>query len=139
MQYIRPCNDWTSFIDISLFLGADVAPPGEGSLVPHEPIIFKLFDKFKDAPLIGLEYLVEIIHGPNVDPTYENLLTKNTLNAKDVISDVVSAKHRLKYLVSSLSYFLPRACLAQGPISYFFHRSLMENDLIVLATSTDGS
>jgi hypothetical protein len=41
---------------------AGVAPPGEGSLVPHEPIIFKLFDKFKDAPLIGLEYLVEIIH-----------------------------------------------------------------------------
>ena len=85
-------------------LGADVAPPGEGSLVPHEPIIFKLFDKFKDAPLIGLEYLVEIIHGPNVDPTYENLLTKTTLNAKDVISDVVSARHRLKYLVSNFVF-----------------------------------
>ena len=86
------------------FLGADVAPPGEGSLVPHEPIIFKLFDKFKDAPLIGLEYLVEIIPGPNVDPTYENLLTKTTLNAKDVISDVVSARHRLKYLVSNFDF-----------------------------------
>ena len=96
------------FANVSLFffyfLGADVAPPGEGSLVPHEPIIFKLFDKFKDAPLIGLEYLVEIIHGPNVDPTYENLLTKTTLNAKDVISDVVSARHRLKYLVSNFVF-----------------------------------
>lgn len=92
---------------------ADVAPPGEGSLVPHEPIIFKLFDKFKDAPLIGLEYLVEIIHGPNVDPTYENLLTKTTLNAKDVISDVVSARHRLKYLEKF--YPTARAKFAQVP------------------------
>ncbi len=83
-------------------LGADIAPPGEGGLVPHEPIIFKLFDKFKDAPLMGLEYLVEVIHGPNVDPTYECILCRTTLTAKDVISDVVSARHRLKYLVSSL-------------------------------------
>jgi hypothetical protein len=83
------------------FIGSDVAPPGEDSLVPHEPIIFKLFDKFKDAPLLGLEYLVEIIHGPNVDPTYECLLCRTTLESKDVISCVVSARHRLKYLVSN--------------------------------------
>ena len=63
-----------------------------------EPIIFELFDKFKDVPLIGLEYLVEIIQGPNVDPTYECLLCKTTLESKDVISCVVSARHRLKYL-----------------------------------------
>ena len=71
--------------------------------MPHEPIIFKLFDKFKDAPLLGLEYLVEIIQGPNVDPTYECLLCHTTLESKDVISCVVSARHRLKYLVSQTS------------------------------------
>ena len=70
-----------------------------------EPIIFKVFDKFKDAPLIGLEYIVEIIHGPNVDPTYECLLCKTSLKASDVISCVISAKHRLKYLVSHV-YFM---------------------------------
>ena len=61
-----------------------------------EPTIFKLFDKFKDVPLIGIEYLVEIIHEP--DRTYECLLCMTTLDSKDVISDVGSAKHRLKYL-----------------------------------------
>ena len=61
-----------------------------------EPIICELFNE--DVPLIGLEYLVEIIQGPNVDRTYECLLCKTTLESKDVISCVVSARHRLKYL-----------------------------------------
>lgn len=78
--------------------GADVPPPGEDALLPHQPIIFKIFDKFDDAPLLGLEYLVEIIHGPNVDPSYECLLCRTKLAANDVISCVISAKHRLKYL-----------------------------------------
>ena len=83
------------------YVGADVPPPGEEALIPREPIIFKVFDQFREAPLIGLEYIVEIIHGPNVDPTYECLLCKTTLRANDVLSCVISAKHRLNYLVSS--------------------------------------
>ena len=90
------------------FLGADVPPPGEEALLPLEPIIFKVFDKFKDAPLIGLEYIVEIIHGPNVDPTYECLLCKTSLKSSDVISCVISAKHRLKYLVSYVKFMSHR-------------------------------
>lgn len=78
--------------------GSDIAPPGEESLVPHEPIIYKVLDKFKDAPLIGLEYLVEIIHGPNAEPTYECLLCCTCLDSQGVISCMVSAKHRLRYL-----------------------------------------
>ena len=81
-----------------IFIASDISPPGE-DLLPHEPVIYRLFDKFKEAPLIGLEYIVEIIHGPNVDPTYENLLTKTSLDSKDVISSLISAEHRLKYLV----------------------------------------
>lgn len=92
---------------------SDVCPPGEETLIPHEPVIFKLFDKFRDAPLIGLEYLVEIIHGPNVDPTYECLLCKRQLEAQSVISCVVSANHRLKYLEKF--YPIARAKFAQVP------------------------
>ena len=66
-----------------------------------EPIICELFNE--DFPLIGLEYLVEIIQGPNADRTYECLLCQTTLESKDVISCVVSARHRLKYLVSQTS------------------------------------
>lgn len=86
---------------LNLFSGSDLAPPGEESLIPNEPVIFQLFDKFREAPLIGLEFIVEIIHGPNVDPTYECLLCMTCLDPNGVISDVVSAKHRLKYLVSA--------------------------------------
>ena len=92
--------------------------------MPHEPIIFKLFDKFKDAPLLGLEYLVEIIQGPNVDPTYECLLCHTTLESKDVISCVVSARHRLKYLVSQTSVSYKTADFRS--IDYFFRRVLTE-------------
>jgi len=92
---------------------SDIAPPGEENIVPHEPIIYKLFDNFKEAPLVGLEYLVEIINGPNVDPTYECLLCQTTLDAKEVISCICSAKHRLKYLEKF--YATARAKFAQVP------------------------
>merc|ERR1712012_633750 len=92
---------------------AVVPPPGEEALIPREPIIFKVFDQFREAPLIGLEYIVEIIHGPNVDPTYECLLCKTTLRANDVLSCVISAKHRLNYL--GKFYPLARSKFAQVP------------------------
>jgi len=91
---------------------SDISPPGE-DLLPHEPVIYRLFDKFREAPLIGIEYIVEIIHGPNVDPSYECLLCKTSLDSKDVISDVISAKHRLKYLEKF--YPIARAKFAQVP------------------------
>ena len=98
--------------------------------MPHEPIIFKLFDKFKDAPLLGLEYLVEIIQGPNVDPTYECLLCHTTLESKDVISCVVSARHRLKYLVSQTSVSCKKQ-LTSGQLKMidFYRRVLTEFSL----------
>ena len=97
---------------ISNFLASDISPPGE-DLLPHEPVIYRLFDKFKEAPLIGIEYIVEIIHGPNVDPTYECLLCHKSLDSKDVISCIISAKHRLNYLEKF--YPIARAKFAQVP------------------------
>ncbi len=85
------------------FPGKDLLPPGEepaAPLLPTEPVIFQILDKFKEAPLIGLEYVVEIIHGPSVDPSYECLLCNTRFDSSGVVSDVVSASHRLKYLVS---------------------------------------
>ena len=80
-------------------------PPGEETspLLASEPVIFKILDKFKEVPLIGLEYIVEVIHGPSTDPTYECLLCNTKFDSSGVVSDVVSAFHRLKYLVSSQS------------------------------------
>jgi len=91
---------------------SDISPPGE-DLIPREPVIYRLFDKFKEAPLIGIEYIVEIIHGANVDPSYECLLCHKSLESKDVISCVISAKHRLRYLEKF--YPIARAKFAQVP------------------------
>ena len=99
-------------IQIFYFLASDISPPGE-DLLPHEPVIYRLFDKFKEAPLIGIEYIVEIIHGANVDPSYECLLCCKSLDSKDVISCLISAKHRLKYLEKF--YPIARAKFAQVP------------------------
>ena len=90
----------------------DIGPPGD-EIIPHEPVIYQILDKFKDAPLIGLEYLVEIIHGVGIDPTYECLLCMTVLDGKGVISDMVSARHRLKYL--ERFYPVARSKFAQVP------------------------
>ena len=99
-------------INLDFFLASDISPPGE-DLIPREPVIYRLFDKFKEAPLIGIEYIVEIIHGANVDPSYECLLCHKSLESKDVISCVISAKHRLRYLEKF--YPIARAKFAQVP------------------------
>ncbi len=72
----------------------------EEGLIPKTPVILRALDKYQEAPLVGLEYLVEIIHGPNVDPTYECLLCMSSFNVREVMEDLLSAKHRLRYLVS---------------------------------------
>ena len=71
-----------------------------------------MLNKFQDAPLIGLEFLVEILHGPSsagpsggsTDPIYHCILCDKTFDAAGVISDVLSAEHRLAYMVRTRVY-----------------------------------
>ena len=85
---------------IYFFLLADPGPPGEDDIVPQEAAIQRLLDEFKEAPLIGIEYLVEVIgSGPKSDPTYRCELCNTTLTHGGVISCLISAAHRLNYLV----------------------------------------
>ena len=83
------------------FLFSEPAPPGEEAPLPAEAAIQQMVDDFKEAPLIGIEFIVEILV-PNADPIYKCELCCTTLTAKTVISDLISSAHRLKYLVSQL-------------------------------------
>jgi len=75
------------------------APPGEeDSLVPSEASIQRLLDDYKEAPLIGIEYLVEILSLDNAPPSYKCLLCDTNLDVNSVISCLTSSTHRLKYL-----------------------------------------
>ena len=84
----------------SLFFSIVVepAPPGEESVLPSEAAIVKMLGEFTEAPLVGIEYLVEILI-PNLDPIYKCELCNTTLSADTVVSCLISAAHRLKYLV----------------------------------------
>merc|ERR1712029_777753 len=74
-------------------------PPGEDDMVPQEAAIQTLLDDFKEAPLIGIEFLVEVEPGSNgPDPTYRCELCFTTLKHGEVITDLISSAHRLNYL-----------------------------------------
>ena len=65
-------------------------------------MVMTIPDDFRDAPLIGIEYLVEIVEGDRGElgkPSYRCELSSTVLKeADDVVPYLVSANHRLNYL-----------------------------------------
>ena len=87
-----------------LFLDLEPIPPGEEVSSLCESVIKPKLDAYKELPLIGLEYLVEISGSRHEDPIFKCLLCKTTLNEETVISDFTSTDHRLEYLVTPYLY-----------------------------------
>ena len=58
---------------------------------------------YKAAPLVGLEYIVEVLQQTG-DPQYNCVMCKFISGPADIMYHLLSAQHRLFYLVSS---FLP--------------------------------
>jgi hypothetical protein len=69
------------------------------NVIPAEPVLQRMLAKYKDAPVIGLEFVAEVLR-ENREPIYHCFLCNANLESTNVISDVISAEHRLKYLVS---------------------------------------
>ena len=63
------------------------------------PVIQRLLDSFLDGALIGLEYILELRQGKS-EPIYRCLLCNKETQVFDLVVDIMSAEHRLKYLVS---------------------------------------
>ena len=60
-----------------------------------------MLNLFQDAPLVGLEFIIEIQRQETrQEPTYFCLLCRRNFDAKGLISDVLSGEHRLEYVVS---------------------------------------
>eukprot|EP00094_Tigriopus_californicus_P012109 TCALIF_11701-PB protein Name:"Similar to CG7065 Uncharacterized protein CG7065 (Drosophila melanogaster)" AED:0.08 eAED:0.08 QI:4647/1/0.93/1/0.71/0.66/15/0/864 len=74
-------------------------PPGEegGPSLEVKAQIQSTLDQFMDSPLVGLEYIVEIVCA-NSPPKYHCFLCDRDFQAFNLISDVLSAEHRFEYL-----------------------------------------
>ena len=79
-----------------------MAPPGAGP-TPDEPAVLQLLERFKEAPLLGLEFIAEILR-PKKDPLYYCFLTSKELEVRDLVKCVTSAQRRLIYLVRVLFF-----------------------------------
>ena len=75
-----------------------LTPPGVGP-VPDEPAALQMLNAFKEAPLLGLEFVAEILR-PQRDPLYHCFLCSREVDIAGLVKCVTSAQHRLIYLVS---------------------------------------
>ena len=62
-------------------------------------MLTSLLPLYKAAPLVGLQFVVEVLAG-SAPPTYYCFLCKAELTLKELMFHLLSAEHRLSYLVS---------------------------------------
>ena len=74
-------------------------PPGEeaDAATPAEPAVKRLLDAFRDAPVIGAEFIVEILRERD-QPLYHCCLCDTNFDAAGIVSCLISARHRLEFL-----------------------------------------
>ena len=63
-------------------------------------VLSSLLPLYKAAPLIGVQFIVEVLAGDE-DPEYHCLLCKFKSGPSELMFHLLSAEHRLCYLVSS--------------------------------------
>ena len=81
----------------SFTLADEPAPPGEETSSTSDLLIGEKLEHFRVAPLIGLEFIIEI----QDVPSYKCALCNKSINDEDgVIPDIISVEHRMAYLVS---------------------------------------
>jgi len=76
----------------------------EGVVTDARAQIAPLLDKYRDAPLVGIEFIVEVAPaGAGIEadePAYHCFLCDRPTDAVGLIPCIISAEHRLAYLVS---------------------------------------
>ena len=63
-------------------------------------ILSILLPKYKAAPLVGLEYILEVLQ-PRGDPAYYCAMCNFKTGPVDIMYHLISAQHRLNYLVNT--------------------------------------
>jgi len=83
----------TNMLDFSQTDSPSASPPA----VPTRPVVSHLLSRYKVAPLLGLDYIVEVLVG-RTDAEYHCLLCETISTARLLMFHLLSAQHRVGYL-----------------------------------------
>ena len=75
-------------------------PPGFEDEVEAVLQIQSVLDNYKMSPLIGLEYLVELVDSSK-EPQYNCMLCNKKGDPRTVMTHLTSQNHRMSYIVSA--------------------------------------
>jgi hypothetical protein len=73
-------------------------PPGFEDEMPNESYLSSILMNV-EKPLIGLEYVVELLDNKAKEPLYICMLCDKRCDPRNIIAQVTSHRHRMKYLV----------------------------------------
>ncbi|XP_044004555.1 uncharacterized protein CG7065-like [Aphidius gifuensis] len=74
------------------------APPGMEDQVNRITSIQVSLDRHQSSPLVGLEYLLEIIDNDSPEPSYKCVLCEKRGDPRTVMAHITSYNHRMTYL-----------------------------------------
>lgn len=74
------------------------APPGMEDQVKRSTAIQMSLDRHRSSPLVGLEYLFELIDNDSCEPSYTCVLCDKRGDPRTVMAHITSWNHRITYL-----------------------------------------
>lgn len=80
------------------FAPGEPAPPGMEDQMKRITTIQVSLDRHKSSPLVGLEYLLEIVDNDTPEPSYTCVLCDKRGDPRTVMAHITSYNHRMTYL-----------------------------------------
>lgn len=81
-----------------LIAPGEPVPPGFENEVKPIAELQPTLDRTKDQPILGLEYLMELIVGPDKDPSYHCVICDKRGDPRTILLHLQTYNHRMKYL-----------------------------------------
>lgn len=92
-------------VAIASFYPSEVPPPGCEDEVTRVTYLETVGNK-QSKPLIGMEYVVELIDSKAKEPFYICILCDKRCDPRNIMPQITSHRHRMKYLVRNQDFFL---------------------------------
>lgn len=84
--------------------GEPVPPGMENEVKPAADLQFTI-DKFKEGPMVGLEYIMELTSASSKEPSYHCVLCDKRGDPRTIVVHITGNVHRVKFLVMMSSHF----------------------------------
>jgi hypothetical protein len=73
-------------------------PPGMEDQISKSTTIQMSLDRHRSSPLVGLEYLLELVDPESTEPSYTCVLCNKRGDPRTVMAHITSYNHRITYL-----------------------------------------